>query len=357
MPLPTPDAYSPVAERSSRLRSLPKVELHLHLDCSLSYEVVQTLAPEITRDAYREEFIAPPKCSGLVDYLDRAPVAIRLMQSSEALRLVTHDLFRQLAADGVVYAEIRFAPLLHLDEDLSPDAVVQSVNEAAREASRETGVHARLILCTLRHFGKAESLETVDLVARHRRAPGSLVAGFDIAADEAGYPIEPHVPAFALARQLGIPATAHAGEALGASSVTETLDRLRPSRIGHGVRSVENPSVVRRIREENIHLEICPSSNVQTDVVDTFQDHPIDSLYRAGVDLGVNTDARTITNVCLTGEYERLVDTFGWRLHDLLACNRMAMRASFAPSALQAEILESLNAAYGRALGEHGARM
>src|SRR5687768_15336080 len=130
-------------------RGLPKVELHLHLDCSLSFDVVKQLNPAITFEEYRESFIAPAKCSDLVDYLLRAIKGFELMQTKEALRLVALDLMRQLKDDNVVYAEIRFAPLLHLNQGLTPTEVVQAVNDAVEEGIRETGVEARLILCTL----------------------------------------------------------------------------------------------------------------------------------------------------------------------------------------------------------------
>ena len=289
------------------IRAFPKVELHLHLDCSLSYDVVRALEPAVSLADYRDRFVAPAKCTDLADFLERAPEGVALMQSEEQLRAVTADLFAQLRADGVVYAEVRFAPLLHTDGDLSADDVVAIVDAAARSASAETGVETRLILCTLRHYGEGASVTTAELAGRFRAAEGSLVAGFDIAADEAGYAIDAHVLAFERAHALGVPCTAHAGEARGAASVTETLDRLRPSRIGHGVRSVEDPAVVARLVREGVHLEVCPSSNVQTDVVDTYRDHPIEALRSAGVPLSVSTDARTITDVTLTTEYGRLV--------------------------------------------------
>jgi adenosine deaminase len=163
---------------------LPKIELHLHLDCSLSYEVVSQLDPSIPYDAYRESFIAPPKCADLADCLTRAVAGVALMQTKEQLRLVTADLFEQLRRDNVIYAEIRFAPLLHTQKGLSGEEVVGTVNEAFKRESQANGVEARLILCTLRHYSEAQSLQTVKLVKGFR---GTRVAGLDIAADEAGH--------------------------------------------------------------------------------------------------------------------------------------------------------------------------
>jgi adenosine deaminase len=308
------------------MATMSKAELHLHLDCSLSYAVVSRLAPAISRAEFEAEFVAPPQCSSLADFLTRAPRGFQLMQNEESLRLVVEDLFEQLAADGVIYAEIRFAPLLHLAGGLTPERVVTVVDQATEQCIRATGIEARLILCTLRHYNREQSLLTAELVERSK---GSRVVALDIAGDEAGYSIEAHVPAYRYAIERGLYRTAHAGEARGADSVWETLRAFEPTRIGHGVRSAEDPALVEYLRRERIHLELCPTSNVQTRAVLAYEDHPIDRLLRAGVPLSVNTDTRTITNVTLEQEYARLRENFGWGDAELMACNREALRAAF----------------------------
>src|SRR3984885_1388059 len=135
---------------------LPKVELHLHLDCSLSYNVVSRLNPSISREEFDSEFVAPPQCASLVDFLTRAPRGFQLMQTRDALRLVTEDVFEQLAADGVIYAELRFAPLLHLEKGLTPEQVVAAVDRATEACIGSSGIQARLILCTMRHFDQEQ---------------------------------------------------------------------------------------------------------------------------------------------------------------------------------------------------------
>lgn len=309
---------------------LPKTGLHLHLDCCLSYEVVRRLAPEVTPAAFARDFIAPAKCRSLADYLRTPPNHVALLQDEAGLRLAVDDLFAQLARDNVIYAEIRFGPLLHIRRGLSSEQVVAIVDDAVMRASAASGIEARLILATLRHFSEAQSLETARLVERFRsQRSGTRVAAFDIAGDEAGYPLDPHLAAFGYATEHDIPITAHAGEARGPASVWETLRLLRPSRIGHGVRSIEDERLLAHLAETGIHLEVCPSCNVQTDVVPAYGDHPVDRLYRRGVSLGINTDTRTITDVTLTQEYERLHATFGWGAEEFLAANLNAIRAAF----------------------------
>lgn len=327
------------------IQSLPKIELHLHLDCSLSFDVASKLNPSLTRAEYDHDFIAPAKCLNLPDLLTRARQGIALMQTEHQLRLVTHDLIKQLARENVLYAEIRFAPLLHLEKGLTPDDVVDIVDGAASEASKSVGVEVGLILCTLRHFTIEQSVQTVKLVQRFldRR-----VVGFDIAGDEAGFQIDAHVPAFQHAITERIPRTAHAGEARGAASVWETLQHFQPTRIGHGVRSIEDPLLVEHLRDRRVHLEICPACNVQTDIYPAYTDHPVSRLYSAGVSLGINTDGRTITNVTLAREYESLQKIFGWGVEHFHVCNVNALNASFASETVKKQLKRRLDYGYRR---------
>jgi adenosine deaminase len=330
------------------LAALPKIELHLHLDCSLSYPAVARLAPGVTREEYLTEYVAPERCTNLADFLARSPKGVGLMQEEEALRLVTEDVFQQLRADNVVYAEIRFAPLLHLERGLTAERVVEIVNESAERMAAETGVEARLILCTMRHFTEEQSMQTVRLVEAFR---GTLVAAIDIAGDEAGFPITAHVKAYDYARERGLCRTAHAGEALGPESVWETLRLLQPTRIGHGTRSVEDPELVAHLREHAIHLELCPSSNVQ--IIPSLGDlqwHPLDRLYRAQVPLSISTDSRMLTPTTLTREYEEVRRVFDWSAVDFLRTNLMAVDAAFVDDAVKVTLREKLAAGYGAAL-------
>lgn len=306
-------------------KKLPKIELHLHLDCSLSFEVVQKLKPGITKETYNQEFIAPTNCSSLEEYLKCAQAPIAIMQTLEQLEMVTLDLFEQLKADNVIYAEIRFAPLQHLEQGLSPEEVVDIVDKATERGISETGIEVRIILCTLRHFSEEESMQTVKLVEQFK---GTNVVGFDIAADET-LPVEDHIKAFKYARDHDIPCTAHAGEARGPKSVKEVLHQLQPERIGHGVRSAERPELLDHLKEHDIHLEICPTSNVQTGIFDSVNQHNIDTIYQNGNSLSINTDGRAISNVSLSEEYQNLNNYFNWAERHFLKCNQQAVEAAF----------------------------
>jgi adenosine deaminase len=328
------------------IRDWPKVELHLHLDCSLSYEVVKKIDPSISPEAYRAGFIAPARCTNLADYIARAIKAVDLMQTKEQLRLATLDLFDQLQKDHVIYAEIRYAPLLHLKKGLTPEQVVAAVNDAVSEGIAKTGIQVGVLLCTLRHYTAEQSMETVRLVEQFK---GTHIVGFDIAGDEAGYPITNHIAAFEYARAKHISCTAHAGEAAGPQSVRETLEHFHPSRIGHGVRSFEDSNVVALVKQQRILLEVCPTSNLQTNIYDQMKDHPVDKLHRSGVSLNINTDCRTISNTTLDNEYQRVEDVFHWTKADFLACNLDAVDHAFTSEENKKMLREMLIKGYGAA--------
>jgi adenosine deaminase len=325
-------------------RSLPKIELHLHLDCSLSYQAVSKLNSSVTREEYQRDYIAPARCTNLVDFLSRAPMGFRLMQTEDSLRLVTEDLFRQLVEDGAIYAEIRFAPLLHTEQVLSAEQVVATVERSVENQIRETGMQAGVILCTLRHFTAAKSMQTTELVEKFR---GSKVVALDLAGDEAGFPLDEHIGAYHYARQRGLFRTAHAGEALGPESVWETLRLLDPQRIGHGTRSIEDPALVEHLRQKRIHLELCPTANVQIiPSIGSMERHPIDRLYRAGVSLNINSDSRMLTPTTLTKEYECLHRVFNWTEQDFLRATLMGLDAAFAEGGVKQQLRRRFLEAY-----------
>jgi adenosine deaminase len=323
--------------------TLPRAELHLHLDCAVSYAAVAALRPGTSLAAYRRDYMAPAMCPDLATFLERPARIVELMQDRRGLELVVADVFDQLTRNDVVYAELRFAPLQHLALSLQPDEVVEIVEAATREAIESTGIEARLILCTLRHFTSEQSRQTAELVHHFQ---GTLVTALDIAGDEAGFSLDAHEDAFRFAERHGLNRTAHAGEALGAASVWETLARLRPTRIGHGVRSVEDPALVEHLRDERVHLEVCPTSNVLLNVSPSYALHPVDQLYRAGVPLSISTDIPGISGVSLTQEWEQLRRTFGWTDEDQLRCMRHAIEAAFVDGPTRERLLARVSGAH-----------
>jgi adenosine deaminase len=313
---------------SIKLSELPKIELHVHLDGSLGYDAVRILSPETTEAQYLERYVGPERCADLAEWLNYLGPSITLLQSPRALDLAVRSLVKQLSAENVIYAEIRFAPLLHRQCGMHENEVMETVLASFQSAAAQTGLKGGFLLCTLRHFDEDSSLKTASLAQRYAKYG---VVGFDLAADEAGHPLDRHVSSFRRAREAGLGITAHAGEAAGPDSVIETIETLSPDRIGHGVRCIEDPRAVEMVREAAVHLEVCPSSNVQTGIYDGIREHPVDQLRSAGVKLGINTDTRAVNSrMTLSQEYRTLVETFDWNIDDFRLLNLDAVAAAFA---------------------------
>lgn len=329
----------------TELAELPKVELHLHLDVSMSYRVASQLVAGLSADAYAAQLRGPGRYPDLADFLANTRAQVELLQTSAALGLLTRDLIATLADERVVYAELRFAPLLHTERGMAPEAAVEAVLGAAQEATavasadNDTGIGIGVILCSLRHFTAEQSVRTARLATRFH---GQGVVGFDLAGDEAGFPLATHLPAFSVADDAGVPFTVHAGEGRGADSVREVLDTLNPPRIGHGVRSIEDPALVERLAAAGTHLEVCPTCNVQLGVFPTLRHHSIDALYRQGVSVGISTDNRTTTPTTLADEYNAVATTFGWQPADFTAVNEMAAQATFTTDEQRSRLLARL---------------
>jgi len=320
---------------TQQIQQLPKVELHVHLDCSLSYKVVQKLLPGTSQAQYEEKFVAPDNCGSLTEYIKCASASIDIMQTKEQLELVTLDFIEQLKTDNVIYCEVRFAPLQHLKQGLTAEEVVESVNSTISKATADLNMEVRMILCSLRHFSEVQSMQTIELV---KAFSGTNVVGFDLAADEAGYPIDEHKSAFEFAENHGIPCTCHAGEACGPKNVWEAIDELHVQRIGHGVRSYEDSTLMNYLKEKDIHLEVCPTSNIKTGIYPKLEEHNIDKIYKTGTSLSVNTDGRSLSNVTLADEYQSLNKHFNWQLQDYLNVNLMAIEAAFVDEELKSKL-------------------
>ena len=319
------------------------VELHLHMDICMSFEAVASLDPTVDAEAYRRDFVGPERFDSLASFLASTGHHIALLQTERGLRTCMRDLRAQLAADDALHAEPRFAPLQHLEGDLSAREVVEIVLEEARDWQRD-GLSSAVILCALRHYSEAESIQTAQLAtALHSE---DLPVAFDLAGDEAGYRLATHLPAFEIVRGAGGPFTVHAGEAAGAGSVREVLDRLAPRRISHGIRAIEDPGVVARLVREGVHLEACPSSNVQTSTAPSIAEHPIDALAAAGVSIGISTDQRGLTDTTLTREMRLLVDAFGWNRAVLARRQLDALEAAFVTEPKRARLRERLVASW-----------
>ena len=316
------------------------IDLHLHLDGSLSLESVRELAAmqnmEVERNdrALLTRLQVNPDCRDLNEYLEKFAFPCSLLQTAEALTKCVSNLRRELAQQGLLYAEIRFAPQLHTLCGLTQAQVVQ----AAVKGLEVHPFRANLILCCMRGDGNhRENLETVEITPRFL---GKGVCAVDLAGAEALFPTENFRELFKLVEEKNIPCTIHAGEACGPESVWKALE-FGARRIGHGVRSLENPDLVRHLAERGVTLELCPTSNLNTCIFEKIGDYPLLQLMEAGVAVTVNTDNMTVSGTTLREEY-RALRRLGLTTQQLetLACN--AADAAFVTPAqakqLKAEI-------------------
>jgi adenosine deaminase len=329
---------------SADFKSLPKIELHCHLDASVRVATVAELGRRIGLNlptALEPALVAPEICSDLADYLVRIDLALEVMQHRDHLVRISREVVEDLAVDGTIYGEIRFAPQLHLRNGLTMQEVLNAVDEGLKQGERQTGMKTGLIVCCLRHESGERSLEIAKLAVNNR----DKVCALDLAGDEARYIGAPHAEAFALAKREGLRRTVHAGEAAGAESIREALDLLGAERIGHGVRVDESSELQERAKAARLPLEMCPLSNVQTRAANSLPEHPIDRLFRKGLHLTVNTDCRTVSFTTLTKEFERLENTFHWGVAEFHQCQRNSAEAAFVSDEVRAGLLRRLAAA------------
>ena len=331
-------AVPSVAGRPLRrlLESMPKAELHLHLDGSVRVDTALELARTRGVDApsgwagMYDALVAPERCTDQAELLRAFDLPIALMQDAEALERITAELVTAKAADNVRYVEIRWGPLLHVARGLSLADGIAAVCRGAREAAERTGTSVRLICTALRSHDPADNAVLAETASRF---VDQGLTGWDLAGPEAAFP-DPldHARAFEAARGGGLRITIHAGEWGGAAQVRRAL-AVDPERIAHGPLAIEDPELCRELAGRGITLDLCPTSNVQAGIVESVAAHPLAALHRAGVPVTLSTDDLTVSDISLSEEYVRAIEQNGLSLPELWAIDRHALDAAFADDA------------------------
>jgi len=344
-PLPSvPTTERPSSQRPSTdvIRRAPKVLLHDHLDGGLRPRTVLELAAEVGHELPASDaeslgrwFAESADSGSLVRYLETFDHTVAVMQTAAALTRVARECVEDLAADGVVYAEVRYAPEQHVSNGLTLDEVVAAVQEGFDAGP--PGIVVRQLLTAMRHQARSREIAELAVAWRDRG-----VAGFDIAGAEAGFPPTRHLDAFEYLRRESSHFTIHAGEAFGLPSIWEALQWCGADRLGHGVRIVDDITfddagepvlgrLASYVRDTRVPLEMCPASNVQTGAAPSIAEHPIGWLTRLRFRVTVNTDNRLMSNTSMTSEFRALVDAFGYSLEDLRWFTINAMKSAFLP--------------------------
>lgn len=315
------------------IRRLPKAELHQHLDGALRPSTAVELAAAsgltLTIGEARERLVAPDHCRDQADLLQYFDLPISLLQSADALRRAAAELVEDMAADGVTYGEIRWAPRLHLEQGLAVDAVIQAVSAGVAEARAAGGAKAPLIgliVTAMRSHPPGANVE----LARRAGAFGPPVIGFDLAGPEADYPAPPHAAAFQAAAAAGLALTAHAGETPGSGRIWEVLE-FGLARVAHGAPAVDDAELVAALRTRDVTLDLCPTSNVQAGVVRSLAEHPVARLHRAGVSVTISTDDRTVSDTNLSTELARTALATGMSAGELAEIAINGFRRGFWP--------------------------
>jgi adenosine deaminase len=333
--------HAPDAATMTLLESMPKAELHLHLDGSVRVDTALELArtrgvdaPDTWRGMF-DALVAPMPCRDQAELLRAFDLPIALMQDAEALERITAELVEAKAAEGVRYVEIRWGPLLHVAKGLALEDGIEAVVRGAESSSARTGTVVRLIATALRSHDPVGNLRLAEAASRFR--DGGLT-GWDLAGPEAAFP-DPllHADAIEAARAGGLRITVHAGEWGGAAQVRRAL-QVEPERIAHGEAASDDPALVAELTSRGVCLDLCPTSNVQAGIVPSLAEHAIVRLHRAGAPVTLSTDDRTVSDITLIEEYARAVAEIGLTLPELWAIDRFALEVAFADEATLAPL-------------------
>ena len=353
--------------RPDTIRDAPKVVLHDHLDGGLRPSTVIDLArefgyaglPTTDPEELAQAFTAGADRKSLVLYLEGFDHTVGVLQTQDALERVAFECAEDLAHDGVVYGEVRYAPELSTRHGLSLDDVVQAILRGFARGEREAGIRMGFIVTAMRQF--ARSVEIAELAIRYR---DEGVVGFDVAGPEAGYPPTRYLDAFNLIHQANFHLTIHAGEAFGLPSIWEALQWCGAHRLGHGVRIVDDISLgedgqltlgrlATYVRDQRVPLEMCPTSNVHTGAVASIEEHPIDLLRRLRFRVTVNTDNRLMSGVTMSSEFETLSRIFDFGLDEMQWLTLNAMKSAFAPFDERLRLINGvIKPAYARLIAE-----
>lgn len=289
--------------------NMPKIELHCHLDGSMSVDVTGRLLSRLGEDYDREELLhmltAPEDCKSLAEYLERFDLPIRCLQTREGLFAAAEDLALAAAKEHVKYLEVRFAPSFSTERGLSELAVIESVREGLAAAEEKADICTGIIVCGMRHLDMEVNL---GMLKQARELFGAGVVGCDLAGDEKAFANALYAEFFDAAKRYGMPYTIHAGECGSRDNIKDAI-ALGAKRIGHGIAMRGDAALIRRCADLHIGVEVCPTSNLQTKAIQDFAEYPFMEFYEAGVPLSVNTDNRTVSGTSSTDEFMRLADS------------------------------------------------
>jgi adenosine deaminase len=328
------------------LKSLPKAELHCHLDGSMRPKTIWELAQKykVKLPVDSEEKLAAylgvgENCKSLEEYLKPFAVTTSVLQWKDALQRATYELAEDNAEENVRYLEIRFSPILHQEKGLKLTDILDAVIEGKKQAEKDFDIVIGIIICGLRHTDPEITLKLAELTVAYKNRG---IVGFDLAGAEINFPAKDHKEAFYLIINNNINTTVHAGEAYGPESIQQAIHYTSANRIGHGVRLFEDGDLLNYVNDHRIPLEMCPTSNIQTKSVPNFEKHPLKFFFDMGIRVTINTDNRLISNTTLTKEYEIAVKKFGFTAEELKYLVINGFKSAFLPLKEKVSLLKRI---------------
>ncbi len=328
------------------LHRLPKVELHCHLDGSLRIQTIIDLArkdrvklPTIDPVELKKIMSPAGRFKNLEEYLELFEITLSVLQTPHALERVAYELIEDVTRENVRYIEVRYSPILHDKHGMQPDESIVAVRKGLRRAERDFGVKSGIIICGIRNISPELSLKLADLTV-HFKNKG--VVGFDLAGAEENFPAKDHREAFYLVLDNNINATIHAGEAFGPASIHQALHYCGAHRIGHGTRLREDRDLMCYVNDHRIPLEVCLTSNYQTQSVKSLRSHPAKYYYDKGLRITLNTDNRLMSNTDLTNEFALAHKHFGFDLYDFREITITAAKSAFLPYTDRKNLIRSI---------------
>lgn len=316
---------------------LPKVELHCHLDGSLSREFIER---RLGREVRPEELSVADDCESLAEYLEKFSLPGMCLTDEEGLEEAAYDVLKNMSQENVCYAETRFAPLLHESESLKCDKVIEAVLRGMERGKKAFGVEYGVITCAMRHHGEEENLR---MLKTARTYLGQGVCAADLAGAEASFPMSEFMNLFGEVKRMGMPFTLHAGECGSVKNIIDSVD-AGAGRIGHGIAMRGDAELQKELAAKGIGIEMCPISNLQTKAVTSTADYPIREFLDAGLRVTVNTDNRTVSNTSMTKELEFVQKTYGIRDEEVLLLMKNAVDAAFTDDAVKERLYRKLTA-------------
>lgn len=329
------------------LKNIVKLDLHCHLDGSMSAEIIEFLlkdgdfekkGEEVSTEEIRQRLQVSSDNKSLAQYLEKFDLPISCIQNEKGLELAAYDLLKNAAKENVKYIEVRFAPMISVNDHINTSQVIEAVLLGIKRAEAEFPIKGQVIVCAMRNFSLESNIEMLK-VARNYLGEG--VCALDLAGDEAAYPTKEQADLFLKAKSLEMPYTIHSGETGSIENVKIAIE-LGAKRLGHGIALKKDKNIMKEVRDRRIGIEMCPTSNLQTKAVDSWDDYPLNEFLKQGLLVSINTDNRTISNTNITKEFLQISKNMGINKEKIKILIENSIEISFADDSIKHDLLKLL---------------